>query len=511
MKRWLSLLLCVGFALCPLTSLANNEPEPVSYPQHCYTYEEGTVVENGIRAVQDFELGTSLNEALLGWMYGGVLQGGYAVMAGSKDDYYANHTYRNRAKNGRGCFYFKENDAAVFSGRITFLYGATSKNAPFEKLSQLGRQEVYDANPYIRLLTPEGDYQLDIFAIFPKSEMTNEEMIPPQDAAAYANWLTQLTGSSLVRCLPEALPQYGERILVLSTNAGRKRGIVMATLRPIRYDTDESYALNKWELDHRAYDVHWVDVGTLGKKRVYFQKDPLWATMRFESAPTSKYRVVSGGACGPFTLANILINILEPEELTALDRNSPDGFGAVFCSCSVNLLYCNHSHIPYRLGSVEEYVRYLPVIVCNFCSGNNPYGVVSRWPNGTGTNTIYVPYVCQALSLSCMKVGTLMEGIEMVRDRGNRGALLCCALDGSPFSPPGSTHFVSIIGVDEENYVYVLDSIDGQSYKKRGANVVEKVEDGLGRFLLDYANGVSLSPYYYIEKPADGESPVIIE
>lgn len=165
-----------------------------------------------------------------------------------------------------------------------------------------------------------------------------------------------------------ALPSEDERVLAMvGKRNNNKCTLIYGTLRPIRYTGSQSFDLVKRELDSRETTSGLKDVGSLGQMMVYAQDDPIWDRMRYESGSSQYFRRFGGGGCGPTAVAMALANLVPAEELPKLGLATESELGVLFCTCSVNRNFCNRQHVPYRLSTPQEYLRYLPVAVANFC------------------------------------------------------------------------------------------------------------------------------------------------
>jgi len=257
--------------------------------------------------------------------------------------------------------------------------------------------------------------------------------------------------------------------------------------------------LTKRTLDAAETRNGMVDAGPAGQMMYYAQNDPLYDLMRYESAIRNDvHRDFGGGGCGPTAMAIIAANLVEPDRLPTLGRYALNPLGTLFCPCSVNRVYCDHSHVPYQLQTPEEYLRYLPVAMGDFAAGNNVWEFTARRANSQGTNVHFVDYVCEAYDLSLTPVGGLEAALELMKEKTGEGLILTSALRGSPFT--NSSHFVVITGVDEE-YFYVLDPLcrTKEEYQKTDTReILELLSPGVTRIrIADYAKS-DLSPVYYI-------------
>ena len=111
------------------------------------------------------------------------------------------------------------------------------------------------------------------------------------------------------------------------------------------------------------------------KRQLYAQNDPLWKKLVFEIQTSSRRRPFGDGGCGPTAVAMAIANLVEKEELCKLSAFASSPLGFRFCSCSVNDYWCAGKHLTYQLTTPDEYLRYFPLAIANFATGNNIWGV----------------------------------------------------------------------------------------------------------------------------------------
>lgn len=170
---------------------------------------------------------------------------------------------------------------------------------------------------------------------------------------------------------------------------------------------------------------------------VYAQNDELWSTMRYESGSPKKFRNFGQGGCGPTAVAMAVANLVEKDELTKLVGYAGEDVGFTFCTCSVNRLLCNQKHVQYRLRTADEMLRYLPVAMAGFASGNNIWNLKSRKTTVQGTDMRFLDYVGMIYGLSITKTRRLSEAVDMLREGGCM--VVSCTTVGGPFTKTGIT------------------------------------------------------------------------
>ena len=458
----------------------------------------------GTRETVDFSCLQSINPQCVGWLYQPQSGDSVPVMQGKTDKYYADHSFEDTSMTGGGTAFIRTDASAAFSESLLWIYGNSGRgNAPFQWMGQYTDQTYYEEHSSFRLITPSGqDWQLDVFACVRSMRKPDAFFDPAQSEDGFGPWLESLLEVSAITPKEDSLPVEGQRLAMLANDTGGVRTVLCATVRPIRYTGGETVNLVKQELDSRETVSGYQQVGTLGAMMVYAQNDPVWEKMRYESESAEKFRNLGGGGCGPLSVAIAVANLVPMEQLPRLKQHSANGFGTLFCTCSVNRYYCNRQHAPYLLETAEEYLRYLPVAMADFAAGNNEWKIRSRYGNSRGTNMTFLQYVCDVYGLQMEVIKKLSPALERLKGQAGHGLVVCCALKG-PFT--ASSHYVVIAGLDEE-YAYILDPLfrTQEEYTQDIFGVVEVLTPGVVRVGLDKIGDCSLVPTAYIENPSLG-------
>ena len=148
---------------------SRGESTPGTEPQG-ETHEEpdGRLIEDAEPPVSvNWEELKAINPEIVGWIYVDaepVIN--YPICQTKDDEYYLHMTFR-REYLFAGSIFEECMNASDFSDVNTIVYGHNMKNGSmFGMLKQLKNQDVYDANPYFWILTPNGNYRYHIFAAF---------------------------------------------------------------------------------------------------------------------------------------------------------------------------------------------------------------------------------------------------------------------------------------------------------------------------------------------------------
>ncbi|MEE0776941.1 MAG: class B sortase, partial [Bacillota bacterium] len=111
----------------------------------------------------DFQALQAINSDVTAWLYQAGTGINYPVVQGRDNDYYLNHLL-NGDKNKYGTPFIDYRTIDVFHTSMTIIYGHNMKNgAIFASLTEYKSQSYYDAHPTMTLLTPNGNYTLEIF------------------------------------------------------------------------------------------------------------------------------------------------------------------------------------------------------------------------------------------------------------------------------------------------------------------------------------------------------------
>lgn len=110
----------------------------------------------------DFSRLKEINPDIIGWIR---LEGtsiDYPIVRTDNNDYYLDHLY-NGEWNSNGSIFIDYRNTGDFTDRNTVIYGHHMKNGMmFHALEKYKHQEFYDANPTMTLLTPDGDYTVEL-------------------------------------------------------------------------------------------------------------------------------------------------------------------------------------------------------------------------------------------------------------------------------------------------------------------------------------------------------------
>ncbi len=103
---------------------------------------------------------------VVGWLYCEGTKINYPVLQGDDNDEYLHHL-PDGTYNFSGSLFMEWTNSPDFGDLNTFIYGHSMKNGTmFGSLEQYKNQSYYDEHPVIWLLTPGGNFRLDLIAGF---------------------------------------------------------------------------------------------------------------------------------------------------------------------------------------------------------------------------------------------------------------------------------------------------------------------------------------------------------
>lgn len=112
----------------------------------------------------DFEALRAVNPDVIGWIYceGTVIN--YPVVQGEDNSYYLHHAYTG-AYSASASIFAECSNRRDFQDANTILYGHHMRDGSmFAGLEYFREQDYYEAHPVMWLLTPEGNYKIELFS-----------------------------------------------------------------------------------------------------------------------------------------------------------------------------------------------------------------------------------------------------------------------------------------------------------------------------------------------------------
>lgn len=163
----------------------------------------------------DFASLQEINPDIVGWIYVEGTDISYPVVQCQDNQYYLKHLFSGES-NSAGCIFLDCRNASDFSDRHSIIYGHHMKNGSmFSGLTEYKKQEYYDGHPIALLLTPEKNFEIEIFAGYVASVQDEAwEVAFPSDRD-FSEWLEKAEERSCF--ISRITPAVTDRIVTLST------------------------------------------------------------------------------------------------------------------------------------------------------------------------------------------------------------------------------------------------------------------------------------------------------
>ena len=393
------------------------------------------------------------------------------IVSSDSKDFYLNHSY-NGGSSSIGTLFVEK--GIKFSDEVTYIYGrnnSESNDILFSSLHLYKDPNYYRQHPTLYLLTPEGDYRLDIFAgIKERNSLKANTPKTLQEA------LENIGENSFIKPYAKCQPKPDDSISVLVSENLQDIGnryLIYVRKRPIAYKNCSLQLVNKAEMDEKSTQNKIVSYKGLKNIVLYAQNDELWGRSKFESANSKKRRPFRDGGCGPTSVANAIANILDKKDLVKLKKIAKNENGFVFCNGSVNETFCKERYRQYSIESEDEFLRYLPMAIAGISTGNNIWGLYGR-TSEYGSNLVYLSKLCDTLGITVEKAKSREDAIKAIRaDK----TVAISSVRGRLFTR--GSHFLILLGSDDE-YVYVIDSFRRDNYDEFNAqDILNVVTPGL--------------------------------
>jgi len=112
----------------------------------------------------DFDALRAINPDIVAWLICEGTNINYPVVKGTDNTYYLKHLF-DGTRNSAGCLFVDSNNEPGFVDHNTVIYGHHMKDkSMFQTLTEYKTQAFYEKHPQMILLTPNGNYTLDLFA-----------------------------------------------------------------------------------------------------------------------------------------------------------------------------------------------------------------------------------------------------------------------------------------------------------------------------------------------------------
>lgn len=462
-----------------------------------------------IRYCIDFEYLRQIAPASVAWLYHPNGSINAPVVYSANDRHFLNYRFNDRW-DSTGSLFFTGETPPDFTEPVLTMFGNNNANdLLFGSFYHYRQPSHYEANPTLYLITPDCTFRLDLFAGIRTTNKDQSTWRVKDSFTLLTETLPAILERSFITPLPENLPQEGDQWLVMATdkkNSTSTRYVLYARMRPVESSEDaRPVDVSQLELDSRETYTTRYTVDGVGSWLIYAQNDPIWNRLIFETDGSSRKRPFGDGGCGPTAVAMAVANLVEPEELLKINDYALDPYGYTLCTCSITETFCYQYHVPLRVNTPEEMLRYYPVVLGNFITGNNTLELQGRYDRyGTGMN--YLPgFLEKVYGISMVQTNDKNAAFTFLEE--GQGMVVTCTGDyNSPFTR--TSHYITLAGADEE-YVYILDPLRREDYGDLDPDgVLEILTPGLVRMKKTDAMLIMMAPLYLMTPPG-APAPVL--
>lgn len=162
----------------------------------------------------DFNVLADTNEDIIGWLYSEDTPINLPIVQSSDNDYYLRRMI-DGTWNSSGSLFADCRNASDFSDHNTIIYGHNMKNDEmFGTLPNYEEQSYYDEHPVMWLLTPDGDYKIELVAGYVTEDTDDVYSLDQSEEAVYATVQQVIEKSTFTT---DVTIHQGDRFLTLST------------------------------------------------------------------------------------------------------------------------------------------------------------------------------------------------------------------------------------------------------------------------------------------------------
>ena len=286
----------------------------------------------------NFQFLQQVNPDTVGWLYQEDTDLSIPLLQAVNNRYYIERDlHKHFSKTGGSAFMDADADR-TFGDRLTFLYGSCKKEgSPFFSFFLYTDVEYLQVHDTLEIITPDANYLLHIFAVIEAENMENQWTVASvsssEEMALYLTGLRNEASLFLEKNAPASSEDHLVGLVAFSNrNGSGKSCILFAWVQQLEYASNaEIIHLEKLALDQQSTVTQYVDVPGRGPMLYYAQKDPLWANMLYEIKGSTKTRKIGGSACAPTSMAMVLANLLQADELMQIADYASWPTGIAFC------------------------------------------------------------------------------------------------------------------------------------------------------------------------------------
>lgn len=210
---------------------ASRTPREAPQPDDASGTEAEAVLTPPITV--DFDALRAVCPEVVGWIYSEGTVINYPVVQGTDNSYYLKHLI-DGTYNKDGSIFVDAGNRPGFADGNTIVYGHNMKDGMmFAELLHYADQSYYEAHPVLWLLTPEGNYQIVLYAGYTTNGTSDTYTIFEEPGEALDAYSAQRI--ALSDFISGVTPGPAERQVVLSTcaySSDNARYVVHGVLRP---------------------------------------------------------------------------------------------------------------------------------------------------------------------------------------------------------------------------------------------------------------------------------------
>jgi len=172
----------------------------------------------------DFEELQAMNEEIYAWVELPGADISHAVVQSASNDLFYNDHNIDKSYYSGGSIFSQRYNTKTFDDPVTVLYGHNRhSHTMFAPLNDFASEDVFEANRFIFIYTPEKVYQYEIFAAYPHSSEHLLLCHDFTDQKEFADYFAALTDKLDAHYRTELFPEEGDKVLTLSTCYKRNR------------------------------------------------------------------------------------------------------------------------------------------------------------------------------------------------------------------------------------------------------------------------------------------------
>ncbi|MDL2206863.1 class B sortase [Eubacteriales bacterium OttesenSCG-928-N13] len=139
----------------------------------------------------DFQALSAQNSDIAGWLFMPDSAINYPVVKGTDNEYYLKRLF-NKKSNSAGTLFFDARNQDGLLDPNTIIYGHNMKNGSmFQAITLYKDKKYYDEHPRMYLLTPQGNYVIELFSGFVTRVSDDTWQRNFENEGSYADWIAR--------------------------------------------------------------------------------------------------------------------------------------------------------------------------------------------------------------------------------------------------------------------------------------------------------------------------------